>query len=564
MESAYLYVRVSTDEQARKGFSLPEQEDRLLKYCEFGNIEVKGIYREDYSAKNFNRPEWKKLIATIKKDSGKKENNILFIKWDRFSRNIEYAYEMIGILRKYRATAMAIDQPIDFTVPESTVMLAVYLSIPEAENSRRALNTSNGMRRAKLLGRYPNKAPLGFTNCTGPDEKKYIIPAYPEADIIKWAFKQLAKNSFKIEVVRRMACAKGLVCSRSGFWKLVRNPVYCGFIPISTIGQAPELIKAVHEPLISETLFYEVQSIINTRRKVESKSDELGNAFFLRGFLICPACGKKLSGSFSRGSTRKYPYYHCFKGCPTRIRAELVNNSYNEKLQKMLLLDGVIGLFNLVLEDENIGSQRAEYLQDRRLLKKQLEEQQLLISKARKLFVTDRLKFDDFKELKLESQIICSNVGVELSSNASKLRLLRQQLEVDGRSINQIFYNFLKLNILDKKYIVSMIPPKTIDINTGTVSIQIGSILAKILSFKKSNSLIEVSDLDTRPNNFRERKVTIKSAISLMGRNGIQLEEGEAGVILDFLYHMARTYNFTNVKINHIPKWISNQQKPAW
>lgn len=105
-----------------------------------------------------------------------------------------------------------------------------------------------------------------------------------------------------------------------------------------------------------------------------------------------------------------------------------------------------------------------------------------------------------------------------------------------------------------------MIPPKTNDIITG-VTIKIESLLAKILSFKKTNSLIEVTDLDTRPNNFRERKITIKSAISVMGRNGIQLEEGEAGVILDFLYHMARTYNFTNVKNNHIPKWISNRQK---
>jgi site-specific DNA recombinase len=58
MNSAYLYVRVSTDEQKRKGYSLPEQEDRLLKYCDHNNIQVKGIFREDFSAKNFNRPEW--------------------------------------------------------------------------------------------------------------------------------------------------------------------------------------------------------------------------------------------------------------------------------------------------------------------------------------------------------------------------------------------------------------------------------------------------------------------------------------------------------------------------
>src|SRR3546814_13279985 len=84
MKSAYLYVRVSTDEQKRKGYSLPEQEDRLLKYCESNNILVKGIYREDFSAKNFNRPEWKKLISVIKKERGREETNILFLKWARF------------------------------------------------------------------------------------------------------------------------------------------------------------------------------------------------------------------------------------------------------------------------------------------------------------------------------------------------------------------------------------------------------------------------------------------------------------------------------------------------
>ena len=48
MKNAYSYVRVSTDEQKRKVYSLPEQEDRLLKYCKYYNIEVKGIYREEF------------------------------------------------------------------------------------------------------------------------------------------------------------------------------------------------------------------------------------------------------------------------------------------------------------------------------------------------------------------------------------------------------------------------------------------------------------------------------------------------------------------------------------
>lgn len=97
MKSAYLYVRVSTDEQKRKGYSLQEQEDRLIKYCEYNDIEIKGIFREDFSAKNFKRPEWIKLLAIVKKSSIKESNNILFVKWDRFSRNVALSYEMIGI-----------------------------------------------------------------------------------------------------------------------------------------------------------------------------------------------------------------------------------------------------------------------------------------------------------------------------------------------------------------------------------------------------------------------------------------------------------------------------------
>src|SRR5690606_41348928 len=98
MKRAYLYIRVSTDEQKRKGYSLPEQEDRLLKYCEYNNIKVKGIYREDFSAKTFNRPKWKKLMTVIKNKSSKEDRHILFINCERFSWNIEYSTDIHDLL----------------------------------------------------------------------------------------------------------------------------------------------------------------------------------------------------------------------------------------------------------------------------------------------------------------------------------------------------------------------------------------------------------------------------------------------------------------------------------
>ncbi|OQP67665.1 recombinase family protein, partial [Niastella populi] len=405
MKLAYLYCRVSTDEQKRKGNSLEEQEDRLIKHCEINGIQIKGIFREDYSAKDFNRPEWKKLIKKIRNNKHRPNENILFIKWDRFSRNIEYAYQMIRMLRGLNVQPMAIDQPIDLEVPESIVMLAVYLSIPEAENSRRGLTTSDGIRRAKKMGRWPGKAPIGYANRTDTDGKKYIIPKQPEADLIKWSFEQLAKGIFTIAQVRRMACVKGLQCGKNNFWRLVHNPIYCGIIWIpENRNEERYFVRAIHDSLISESLFQQVQLIINKDCNKRTKKDELKSIFPLRTFINCPWCGRKLTGSVSKGRHGgKYPYYHCttYK-CKGRFRADMLNNSYEEKLKKLYLRSEVNELFDLVLEDENIFTRRREYTDERKKIENDISKQELLISKARKYFLDEKIDFDDFSKLKKE------------------------------------------------------------------------------------------------------------------------------------------------------------------
>lgn len=484
MKTAYLYVRVSTDEQKRKGYSLPEQEDRLLKYCRYNNIEVKGVYREDFSAKNFNRPEWKKLFLEVK-GKPKEDKNILFIKWDRFSRNVEYAYEMIGMLRKYRTTAMAIDQPIDFSVPESTVILAVYLSVPEAENSRRAMNTANGIRRAKHMGRYPSKAPLGFINLTTVDGKKIITPKQPEAGIIRWAFLQLAKNIHRIEEVRKMADDKGLKCSRSYFFRLIRNPAYCGLISIKSESAEQYMVKGVHEPLIPEALFYEVQKIINTKRKITSQREDLKAIFYLRGILVCPLCNRKLGGSFSRGSTKRYPYYHCQKRCKTRINALFLNECYERKIGQLVLSNGALDLFKSILEDWNTGTQKAIYLQRRNLVVRKLIEQESTLSQARKLFVADVLKSDDYSAVKRECHVNSKCLKRELNDINVKLEGIDKQSLLGSRSFIRILKNFPRLDIADKKHLVSLIAPLNVDFQTGDMSLELYSGLSKILSTKR-------------------------------------------------------------------------------
>src|SRR5580704_1379984 len=173
MKIADLYIRVSTDEQAEKGYSQRSQEELLRRYCHLNNISVRQVIFEDHSAKTFNRPQWKKYLLDLKRNKGKADF-VLFIKWDRFSRNAGDAYQMINILRKLGVEPQAIEQPLDLSVPENKMMLAFYLAAPEVENDRRALNTLHGMRRARKEGRWMGPAPFGYANKVTEDGKKYI------------------------------------------------------------------------------------------------------------------------------------------------------------------------------------------------------------------------------------------------------------------------------------------------------------------------------------------------------------------------------------------------------
>ena len=65
---AGIYIRVSTEDQAREGFSLPEQEKRLRAMCEFKGYDIYKVYRDaGISAKTGNkRPAFKELKEDIR------------------------------------------------------------------------------------------------------------------------------------------------------------------------------------------------------------------------------------------------------------------------------------------------------------------------------------------------------------------------------------------------------------------------------------------------------------------------------------------------------------------
>ena len=313
MMKAIIYVQVSTDEQAEKGYSLKHQEERLRQYCEQQKIEIIRIFKEDHSAKTFDRPSFTELLNFLKKNRGAVDL-LLYLKWDRFSRNAGDAYAMINQLNRLGVEPQAIEQPLDLGIPENKIMLAFYLAAPEVENDRRSLNTIAGMRRAMKEGRHCTCAPKGFKNARNEQNRPIIIPG-KDAHHIQYVFETMSTGLYPVEEMSRQARAKGFDCSKNQLWRILRNPFYYGKIILPAYkDEEAELVQGQHEPLISEELFNSVQDVLDGRKKNHPAKHSQKKEFPLRGFLQCRKCSRNLTGSASKGNGGKYFYYHCSCG----------------------------------------------------------------------------------------------------------------------------------------------------------------------------------------------------------------------------------------------------------
>ncbi len=461
MKIADLYIRVSTDEQADRGYSQRDQEERLRKYCEINSIQARKIIFFFFSAKTFNRPQWAKLLIDLRKHKGQSDL-ILFTKWDRFSRNAGDAYQMISTLRRLGVEPQGVEQPLDLSIPENKMMLAFYLAAPEVENDRRALNVFHGMRRAKKEGRYMGTAPLGYVNKISEGGKKYIAPREDEANILKWAFEELASGKYNTEQIWKLAREKGLNRgSKNNFWIAIRNPLYCGKIFIPKFkDEESSFVNGQHEPLISEVLFYEVQDVLNGRKKVQRTKLAVDESLLLRGFLICPKCGKMLTGSASKGRTQYYHYYHCSSACGFRHKASDANEKIVDEIRKYVKPLPQLQLYKEVIVLTYKAKTRMQR-DDIQQLKMQLEEANKRLSKARELLLCGDIEADDYRIMKAESDEKINRLEAKLTASVTDATNIEPLLNKAISNISQLDVLYVNGSITQKRKIVgSMFPEK--------------------------------------------------------------------------------------------------------
>ena len=157
---AGLYIRVSTEDQAREGFSLKEQEERLRAMCMYKGYDVYKVYKDPgISAKTGNyRPAFEELLQDIRE---KKCNTIVVLKLDRLTRSVYDWENILKFLEENDAYLDCANDDINTTNANGKMISRILTSVSQQEIERTSERTKIGLAGAIKEGHIPGHCPLG-------------------------------------------------------------------------------------------------------------------------------------------------------------------------------------------------------------------------------------------------------------------------------------------------------------------------------------------------------------------------------------------------------------------
>ena len=164
---AGIYIRVSTEDQAREGFSLGEQEEKLRQLCKYKGFEVFKVYKDaGISAKDMkNRPQFQQMIENMKNGL---INYIVAYKLDRVTRSVRDLEVLISTLEKYHCYLICDRDDVNTSTANGRFFVRMLTVLSQLEIEIVSERPKFGLNGAIKAGHIPGKCPLGYYR--GPDK----------------------------------------------------------------------------------------------------------------------------------------------------------------------------------------------------------------------------------------------------------------------------------------------------------------------------------------------------------------------------------------------------------
>ena len=368
---AAIYVRVSSDRQAKEGDSISAQLDSLNKYAIERKYEIIGTFVDDgvSGTKYSERDELQRLLQLVQED---KVDIILITKLDRWFRSIRHYVATQAILDEHNVGWLAIWEPIyDTTTPQGRLIVNQMMSIAQFE----AENTSSRIKQV-FAYKAQNREVLSGNVPPGYNiENKHLVPN-EQANDIRRAFDVYDRTNSIADTVRAME-GTGLPTTTQGMKYLLKRRVY--------IGEAHGLADFC-EPIVERDVFDRVQIALGRNIKRSQK-----RTYLFTGLIHCKDCGSLMISSCRNGRGDKSLYYRC-KGHYQKLQDRCVNTKviYESVLEKML----IDMLPDLIVEQVEMHKKRSAPVVSYERQKSALEKK---IERLKILFVNDEISLEEYR-----------------------------------------------------------------------------------------------------------------------------------------------------------------------
>lgn len=291
-----LYIRVSTDEQARHGYSLTEQEYDLKQYAERQGYKVIGIYADEgVSARKAlsRRKGLQRLLEDVEADH---IDIIVFKCLDRWFRNIADYYKVQEILDAHHVEWECSQESLfNTTTTNGRLMLNLKLSIAQHESDQTGDRVKYIHEGLKRVGRViTGHMPLGYRI----GEDKRIKVDENSVPIVRAAFEYFVVHKTVLGTFRMMRAKYGYSKTEGSVGRMLQNRIYLG----EYYG-----VKDFCPALIDEGIFARAQKVFAGRTRHHSS----GMIYLFGGLLRCPECGRLLTPRNRTLNNKVCTYYTC-------------------------------------------------------------------------------------------------------------------------------------------------------------------------------------------------------------------------------------------------------------
>jgi site-specific DNA recombinase len=315
-----IYIRVSTDEQATKGNSLVEQEERLRAYCKAMQWDDVDVYMDDgYSAKDLNRPKLQELLARIK---NKEYGMFVTTKIDRLCRNLLDLLTIVDNLDLYQCGYVSVGESFDTSTAAGRLSLQILGAFAEFERQRNRERVRDNLQSlAKKVKKAITRPCFGYDVIDG----QYVINE-AEAEIVRQMTEWMLNGEGAHRVMRRLndmgiKTKDGNSFTQDAVRKLMRRETLAGMFVYNRryVHKGKELIRPEnewivvenhHTPIIDKETFEKLQLAMNARRTAYKQADN--ERWLLSGLVYCTHCGNKMVGRHrKKPSGKEYFHYVC-------------------------------------------------------------------------------------------------------------------------------------------------------------------------------------------------------------------------------------------------------------